>query len=269
MITIMKPRKAATVVRRYSGTLGTGEEHQVSKVTANSLSKNDDREENLSSLSDAFSVPEEASPSTEEARGRRHGTPPHTQKEWYSKTEAARYLGMAEITITRYLDKGVLHAHRLPTSRAEPRQGGYNYGRLRIHKSELDRYLESVDRNPNEPGAKQLAGEGMDKGLDGTGHDAAARTARTAPMPDTGDELMTRQEAAVRLGVSWRTIKRYIESGELRLAGYFRCSDSYTRAHVFRSDVEQLLHHESLGQSEHLRSTDEAGRTRTESTRRA
>ena len=136
--------------------------------------------------------------------------------------------------------------------KAEPSQSSYNYGRLRIHQSELDRYLESVDRNPNEPGAKQFAGEGMDKGLDGTGHDAAAPTARTTPMPDTGDALMTRQEAALRLGVSWRTIKRYIESGELRLAGYFKCPDSYTRAHVFRSDVERLLHHESLGQSEHL-----------------
>jgi excisionase family DNA binding protein len=54
-------------------------------------------------------------------------------------------------------------------------------------------------------------------------------------------EVITREEAALRLGVSWRTIKRYIESGKLRLAGYFRCPDSYTRAHVYRSEVDELL----------------------------
>ena len=53
---------------------------------------------------------------------------------------------------------------------------------------------------------------------------------------------MMRQEAAVRLGVSWRTIDRYIKSGLLKLAGYFKCPDSYTRAHVYRSEVEKLLH---------------------------
>jgi hypothetical protein len=225
--------------------LGTGEDHQVSNVVDNTLSKNEGGEKDLSSSSEEFIVPQEASSSTKVVRRRRHGNPPHPQKEWYSKTEAARYLGVAEITITRYLEKGILHAHRLPNPSAEPRQSGYNYGRLRVHKSELDRYLDSIDRGPNEPVAQAPVSQGISYGVYNTDNDAA-------PTSDKGNELMTRQEAAVRLGVSWRTIKRYIESGELRLAGYFRCPDSYTRAHVFRSDVERVLHHESLGQSEHL-----------------
>ncbi len=55
------------------------------------------------------------------------------------------------------------------------------------------------------------------------------------------DEVITREEAALRLGVSWRTIQRYVKAGKLRQAGYFRCPDSYTRVHVYRSEVEQLL----------------------------
>ena len=161
--------------------------------------------------------------------------------------EAGRYLGVAEITITRYLDRGVLHAQRLPTPDAEPTEVGRNYGRLRIHKSELNHYLETVDRRPNEPVAQEPASEGIHNGVYGTDNDEAAWSAQSAPIPDKGDVLMTRQEAAVRLGVSWRTIDRYIKSGILKLAGYFRCPDSYTRAHLYRSEVERLLHYSSDG----------------------
>ncbi len=219
-----------------------GEDHQVSNFVDNSHAKNDGGEENLSSSSDAFSVPEKARSSAERARRRRHGTPPNAEKEWYSKTEAARYLGVAEITITRYLDKGTLHAHRLPNPNAEPRQSEYNYGRLRIHKSELDRFLESVDRGPNEPVAQAPASQDNRYGVYNNDNDEVPPT---TPTSVEDDELMTRQEAALRLGVSWRTIDRYIKSGVLRLAGYLRCPDTYTRAHVYRSDVEKLLQGDS------------------------
>ena len=88
---------------------------------------------------------------------RRQGQTPTVEKLWYSKSEAARYLGVAEITVTRYLNKGVLRAQRLPASSSARVPGGgdvtrrsnYDYGRLRLHKSELDWYLESVDQRPN------------------------------------------------------------------------------------------------------------------------
>lgn len=226
----------------------TGEDHQVSKLPHNSLPGNG-AEKDLSRSTEGFGLPEKAHSSMEGAppRHRRHGNPPHAQKEWYRKSEAAGYLGVAEITITRYLDRGVLRAHRLPTShtgtdaepKAEPSRSSYNYGRLRIHKSELDHYLESVDRRPNEPVAPRPAGLDI---FDNANH--APLPANVAPARDKGDELLTRQDAAARLGVSWRTIDRYIKSGILKLAGYFRCPDSYTRAHVFRSDVERLLRHD-------------------------
>lgn len=192
------------------------------------------------------------------ARRRRHGgygRSPGVEKEWYSKVEAAGYLGVAEITITRYLQKGVLRAQRLPTPGTgpgnDPHTGanGYDYGRLRINKGELDRYLAGKDRTPlrtigatgttmQVPYTAEFTAEGA---RSSSGVDRDAR--------DDGDEseVMTREEAALRLGVSWRTIKRYVESGKLRLAGYFKCSDSYTRAHVYRSEVERLLHSDDLG----------------------
>ena len=200
-------------------------------------------------------------------RRRRHRRPPGIEKEWYSKAEAAQYLGVAEITITRYLEKGTLHAHRLPTPGREGKHGEhgehspYDYGRLRIHKSELDRYLESVDRHPDDAQASQAGWRANERSAEGNrvttsttasmGYEPQAEheLARLAQAGDTralerlrrDNLIMTREEAALRLGVSWRTIKRFIESGGLRLAGYFRCPDSYTRAHVFRSDVERLL----------------------------
>jgi excisionase family DNA binding protein len=191
-------------------------------------------------------------------RRRRHGRPPKIEKEWYSKSEAAQYLGVAEITVTRYLERGVLHAHRLPTPGREGKHTRYDYGRLRIHKSELNRFLESVDRHPDEAQASQT-GDRADETSTGGSNVTIRRIAyepqeeqELARLAQAGDAealerlrrdalIMTREEAALRLGVSWRTIKRYIESGALRLAGYFRCPDSYTRAHVFRSDVERLL----------------------------
>lgn len=163
----------------------------------------------------------------ERIRRRRHRTPPGAEKEWYSKSEAARYLGVAEISVTRYLARGLLQAHRLPVPATNSKQGRYNYGRLRIHKTELDRYLEVVDRRPAD-GAAPV-------------HTESATGSDTSVPTRASDEILTREQAALQLGVSWRTIKRYIESGKLRLAGYFRCSDSYTRAHVYHSDVEKLL----------------------------
>lgn len=163
----------------------------------------------------------------ERTRRRRRRTPPGSEKEWYSKSEAGRYLGVAEISVTRYLERGVLHAHRLPTPGTNAGQGRYDYGRLRIHKNELDRHLEAVDRRPADDGTRDHTESGVESNEIGTS--------------SVGDEIMTREDAALQLGVSWRTIKRYVDSGKLRLAGYFRCSDSYTRAHVYRSDVERLL----------------------------
>src|SRR5207302_613167 len=128
----------------------TGEDHQVSKLPHNSLPGNNGAkngaEKDLSRSPEEFGLPEKAYPSTEgePPRRRRHGNPPHAQKEWYSKSEAAQYLGVAEITITRYLEKGTLHAHRLPILGRVGEQGEqgaqspYDYGRLRIHNSELD-----------------------------------------------------------------------------------------------------------------------------------
>ncbi len=171
---------------------------------------------------------------------RRHGKPSFVKKEWYSKKEAARYLGVAEITITRYLEKGILHSQRLPTPGGRLRSSRYDYGRLRIHKSELDRYLESVDRTPNEPMPQGSAGDATQ--VVATQYDISREAGGSdISTPDIGGEFMTRQEAALRLGVSSRTIDRYVINQVLRLAGYFRCPDSYTRAHVFRSDVERLL----------------------------
>lgn len=193
---------------------------------------------------------ENSQQSPDKVRRRRHGEPPQVDKEWYSKAEAAQYLGVAEITITRYLEKGILHAHRLPTpgvssanTDAGPKHTRYDYGRLRIHKSELDHYLGRADRRPNESVAHGYAGHNIYN----SDNDAAASTIRatatpaTPATPDEDGEIITRPEAALRLGVSWRTIDRYIKSGVLRLAGYFRCPDSYTRVHVYRSDVEKLL----------------------------
>ncbi|MBF6611606.1 MAG: hypothetical protein IVW55_00575 [Chloroflexi bacterium] len=245
----------------------------MSKFPHNSLPGNNSAEngaeKDLSRSTEEFGLPEKAYSSTQGAppRRRRHGNPPHTQKEWYSKSEAAQYLGVAEITITRYLEKGTLHAHRLLTPGREGKQGEqgehspYDYGRLRIHKSELDRYLEREDRHPDDAQASEARWRANERSAGGN-QATTSTTARMGYEPqeeqelarltqagDTGalerlrrdNLLMTREEAALRLGVSWRTIKRYIESGVLRLAGYFRCPDSYTRAHVFRSDVERLL----------------------------
>src|SRR5438477_12909172 len=104
---------------------------------------------------------ENSQQSPDKVRRRRHGEPLQVDKEWYSKAEAAQYLGVAEITITRYLEKGILHAHRLPTSGVGSKHTRYDYGRLRIHKSEFDRYLESADRRPNEPAIQGSASLGI------------------------------------------------------------------------------------------------------------
>ncbi len=112
-------------------------------------------------------------------------------------------------------------------------RGRYDYGRLRIHRNELDRYLEAVDRRPGDDGTRAHTESGVGSNEIGTA--------------SVGNEILTREDAALQLGVSWRTIKRYIDSGKLRLAGYFRCSDSYTRAHVYRSDVERLIRGEPRG----------------------
>jgi hypothetical protein len=175
------------------------------------------------------------------ARKRRHRKPLVIEKEWYSKAEAAWYLGVAEITITRYLDRGILHAERLPTPSAKPGSPLSHYGRLRIHRAELDRYLESIDRSATDSAKSASAAVVI-----GTGATAdLGADPRTVSLSDAdstqSSEVMTREEAALRLGVSWRTIKRYIEAGRLRLAGYFRCPDSYTRAHVYRAEVDEML----------------------------
>lgn len=172
-------------------------------------------------------------------RRRRHGRPPSFEKEWYSKAEAASYLGVAEITVTRYLQRGILHAQRLPPAIGEPAPGSsrYDYGRLRIHGNELDLYLESINRNAAVPTARRGGRVEADAG------NIEQSEIRPAVIEA---EVMTREEAAQQLGVSWRTIKRYVESGRLRLAGYFRCPDSYTRAHVYRTEVEELLHNTDL-----------------------
>ena len=184
-------------------------------------------------------------------RRRRHARAPRIDKEWYSKTEAARYLGVAEITVTRYLQKGTLHAQRLPTPDAKPRSSKYDYGRLRIHKSELDRYLESVERTPNQQVTQ----------VEVTRYETMRESGESGPSTaGRGEELMTRQEAALQLGVSWRTIDRYIKNRVLRLAGYFRCPDSYTRAHVYRAEVEQLLR--GLEPSEGIKSRSKSSDTR-------
>lgn len=175
-------------------------------------------------------TPEEIQARPPKRRRRRHGRPPDVEKEWYSKAEAARYLGVAEITITRYLQKGLLQAQRLSTPGGQSLSTGIDYGRLRIHRRELDRYLESLDRHPIDAAGQNRSGAEIN-----------ANTNSTDPTGISGSDFMTREEAALRLGVSWRTIKRYLESGKLRLAGYFRCPDSYTRAHVYRSEVEKLL----------------------------
>lgn len=163
------------------------------------------------------------------------------EKEWYSKAEAARYLGVAEITVTRYLARGILHAQRLPTPSGKPGSTRYDYGRLRIHRGELDRYLVSIDRSAGDHArsASTVVGTGAEAGAD-LGVDPNAVSPSDADSADSS-EVMTREEAALRIGVSWRTIKRYIESDRLRLAGYFRCHDSYTRAHVYRAEVDGLL----------------------------
>jgi hypothetical protein len=172
------------------------------------------------------------------ARKRRHSRPPTVEKEWYSKAEAARYLGVAKITVTRYLQKGILEAQRLPTPGGKLSAGGYDYGRLRIHKRVLDRYLESVDRVSDD--TRGQARSDTAPRADASS-DTDARPSANVPSDYYLSEVLTREEAALRLGVSWRTIKRYVETGKLRLAGYLRCPDSYTRAHVFRADVEKLL----------------------------
>ena len=169
-------------------------------------------------------------------RRRRHGRQPDVEREWYSKVEAARYLGVARITVTRYLQKGILQAQRLPTPGGKLSAGGYDYGRLRLHKGVLDRYLESADR-VSDDARGHARSDAVPRGDASSDHNAGA----SYPSAGNNSEVMTREEAALRLGVSWRTIKRYVESGKLRLAGYFTCPDSYTRAHVFRSDVERLL----------------------------
>ncbi len=200
---------------------------------------------NAGTNSDASSIETEEGLSPPEGRRRRHGRPPGVEKEWYNKVEAARYLGVAEITVTRYLGKGILHAQRLPTPGGGPRSSGHDYGRLRIHRSELDRYLESIDRNPTGPTAQGGVAPGLNadkSAIPSSGINREVTSIVTRGVTnEVASEVMTREEAALRLGVSWRTIKRYIESGKLRLAGYFRCPDSYTRAHVYRSDVEKLL----------------------------
>jgi transposase len=179
------------------------------------------------------------------ARKRRHRRPPATEKEWYSKAEAARYLGVAEITVTRYLAAGKLRAQRLPTPGPKPGSNSpakYDYGRLRIHREELDRYLESIDRNASDPARPTSVDPGATARRDTEANSDPSAGLHAISLPDPyGGEVITREEAATRLGVSWRTIKRYIESGKLRLAGYYRCSDSYTRAHVYRSEVDELL----------------------------
>jgi predicted DNA-binding protein (UPF0251 family) len=169
-------------------------------------------------------------------RRRRHGRPPSVEQEWYSKTEAASYLGVAEITVTRHLQKATLHAQRLPPAGGNYGTGSskYDYGRLRIRREELDRWLEDRDRTR---AALSVPAPRRD-------NPEARPGLSTALAPLDNDEVITREEAALRLGVSWRTIKRYIESGQLRLAGYFRCPDSYTRACVYRAEVEELLHQE-------------------------
>lgn len=196
----------------------------------------EEKEVDMEALHASADGSEEVDVQSVKARRRRHAKPPNIEKEWYSKTESALYLGVAEITITRYLEKGTLHAQRLPTPGAEPRSSEYDYGRLRIHKSELDRYLESRDRTHNEPVRHPRSDDAF---IDTVSREVGEKEPSTA---DRGGELITRQEAALRLGVSWRTIDRYIKNGVLRLAGYFRCPDSYTRAHVYRAEVEQLLH---------------------------
>jgi hypothetical protein len=88
----------------------------------------DDLEESAGSASTDEAL-ESPSPA---ARKRRHRRPPATEKEWYSKADAARYPGVAEITVTRYLARGILRAQCLPTP--GPRAGSnspakYDYGR--------------------------------------------------------------------------------------------------------------------------------------------
>src|SRR5262245_44816775 len=94
--------------------INTEEEHQVKTAPGNEFSESDRAEEEHGSAGGALGVTEEDALTYEVPWRRRHGKPLRAQKEWYSKTEAARYLGVAEITITRYLDRGLLQAHRLP-----------------------------------------------------------------------------------------------------------------------------------------------------------
>ncbi len=228
---------------------------RMSNTSADEVEPNEEEAQKWASSADAFEETQAAHVTT---RRRRHRGPPKVEKEWYSKAEAAQYLGVAEITFTRYLERGILHARRLPTPGAMPSSSEYDYGRLRIHKSELDRYLVSVDRHPADAqtspagwDANRSGREGNDVAKTSVGGepDGEEELARMAQVGDTealerlrrADLIMTREDAALQLGVSWRTIKRYFESGRLRFAGYFRCPDSYTRAHVFRSDVERLL----------------------------
>lgn len=205
----------------------------------------DDLEESAGSASTDEAL-ESPPPAT---RKRRHRRPPATEKEWYSKAEAARYLGVAEITVTRYLARGILRAQRLPTPDSKPGSSSpvkYDYGRLRIHRGELDRYLESIDRSASYPAGLGSAGTRAPARSDAMANSDPSAGLHSTSLPEPhASEVITREEAALRLGVSWRTIKRYIESGKLRLAGYFRCPDSYTRAHVYRSEVEKLLRGES------------------------
>lgn len=191
-------------------------------------------------------APQPASARKSPAFPRRHGIPPHVEKQWYSKSEAEEYLGRDETTITRALQDGTLHAQRLPNHGPKAKSNQYNYGRLRFHKSELNRYLASIDRKPNDavtqgPAGDAEAGEvgeadvGRDKGHIGIEDNGI--TSQSLAGPDK----MTRDEAAQALSVSWRTIKRLVERGELPSAGLHKCRDGYIREHVFRADVRRLL----------------------------
>ena len=139
-------------------------------------------------------------------RRRRRRRAVSVEKEWYSKSEAASYPGVAEITVTRYLQKGVLHALRLPLGSGESSAASsrYGYGRLRIHKAELDRRLENVGRTATGPSTRRGGNEEPNRG-------------------------------ASRVVAS-------IESGRLRPADYFKCADRHTRAHVYRAEVAEFVH---------------------------
>lgn len=154
--------------------------------------------------------------------GRRHKAPLATDASvWLSKQQAAEYTGFSTRKIERLIAQGKLPASKLPGSEGCATQ----YNQVRIYKPDIDAYLQ---RKPTaEPSADSTV--------------ISSENVHLPAEPFDADDKITRSEAAQRLGVSKRTIQRYVQIGLLPSAGSFTSADSYTREYVFLKDVDALL----------------------------